>query len=1297
MQWRSLASASGPKAHLIVVLVSLLLSLPFLFKPFHIDDYLYLKIAENAIKNPLFAHDFPLIYEGKSYPDMASHSHPPGMGYLLAPAILLSRRLALPLEPITRLLMIVFLAIAGSSALALARRLSDSDERINYTDRRKHPPKGLFIALLLVASPAVLIVSQTLSPDLPALALWLAALAFYTGGIESGDRRRLLLGAILQTGALAISYQAAAITPLALLYGWLRRRLNRFAWTLALTPLAILALWFAVCYWHFGRFTPLFTIEFAAGRESWSAARSMEKVVAVLSYIGGTIAFPLFLAAPFAGWLRGRALVLAALSAAIICQLVAGDYSLWQKTLLAFFITCGLIFSSWIFVETAVQLAGMRSRSGCDWKALFLGAWFCGVFLYCSTILFTSTARYILPLALPALLLLARRLDSLALHRRAYLGAGLAATIAISLPLAAADYEFARIYVDISNKLRREFASRGFGISFCGEWGFRHYLEAAGFKLLSSDDSTPRGGQIVARPRLATPYRLAEDLESMMVKIDSFSYTPRLPLRLLDDGSRAGFYASHWGLLPYSFSRSPLERVDLYQVSILAERLPEARLEEGTTVPFPILLDAAGARKLFLGAPVPWRLAYTIEVPQDGRLRFSYGTAFQGAAAAEPSWPPTGYELRVYADAEAGESHLLFSGLVDLNEGLKNAEVDLSRFAGAKIELAFEARRAGSDKPSEQEEDRVGWADLVMVPEPTAAPPFDYSSLRFAKYNQPGAYHGDFWEFLDLDMAERDFSLLRSDGFNGIAVPVPFGSFVEEVSAASERGSHETWTKINRANLEKLGRFLQLAGRWGLTTVLWLNFHRLPRGVPGTKVEGYRDPSGRYHPPFVGYFADGAAAKFRGDYRWGAFLEFCRIVAREARGARIIWDPLDWQNFVVYPFMSGEEDLIAAWRDHIAKQNPDLGYWSVRWNEKLSSWRDILPPFSREMVEAIERDMRRADYSIRIDLKASQAYQVYRNRLPTPEGSPKWLDFARWQDQLLNEINREIAEAIRGESAAPIGQRLDVERRYGATREATWGAVPGTDLIMYPLALPAADLSVFRQHLAEAVRRAHRPAILWETSLRPQRGRAALWSSAIALADRLGLGLGLWCWRDNYFNFHTDLGNGLRAVDGSLKLDSVVQHLLADMEISEVLPAEGRRDTPNGRAAFVGRIGCADGEEEALITVAPARVGLPIRSSYDNLIIRARVTMPFSAGDGAEARIVLEDGSSRRIIFRRQLEPSGDAGCSWSEIAVPISGANGPPGSKMRRLWFEAQGGSSGDLTGDWIAWGAPVIEKRAN
>lgn len=1293
MQWRPLASASRLRPHLLIVLFSLLLSLPFIFKPFHIDDHLYLKIAENAIKNPLFAHDFPLIYEGKSYPDMASHSHPPGMGYLLAPAILLSRRLGLPLEPVTRLLMIVFLALAGSSALALARRLIAGGEPLADTNPRGYWSAELFIALLLVASPAVLIVSQTLSPDLPALALWLAALVFYSAGIESGDRRRLLFGAILQTGALAISYQAAAIAPLVLFYGWLRRSLNRAVWSFALAPLAMLALWLVVCYLHYGRFTPLLTIEFAAGRQSWSAARSAEKVVALLSYIGGTVTFPLFLAAPFAGWLRGRALALAALSAAIICQLVAGHYALWQKALLVFFVALGLLFSGRAFVEVAAQLARLRSRAGCDRTALFLGLWFCGVLLYCSTILFTSTARYILPLVLPALLLLGRNLDSS--YRRGYLAACLAATVSLSLLLAAADYEFAHIYVDISNKLRRDFASRGFAVNFCGEWGFRHYLEAAGFKLLGSDDSTLRGGEIVARPRLATPYRLAEDLESIMVKIDSLSYTPRLPLRLLDDGSRAGFYASHWGLLPYSFSRSPLERVDLYQVSLLAEQLPEARLEEGATLPFPILVEQAGARRLFLGAPPPWRLAYKIQVPQNGRLRFSYGAAAHGdrPLPAEPSWPPAGYELRIYA-RERG-SHLLFCGLAGPHEGLKNAEVDLSRFSGKKIELAFEAHRAGADQAPGHGEGTIGWADLVIVPEDTISR-LDYSSLRFAKYNQPSAYHGDFWELLDLNMAERDFSQLRSDGFNGIAIPLPFGSFVTEVSAGPDPNRPGASIKIDRRNLEKFEGLLQLAERWGLVTVLWLNFHRLPRGVPGTKVEGYRDPSGRYHVPFVGYFADGAAVKFRGDHRWHAFLEFCRLVARAARGSRIIWDPLDWQNFAVYPFMSGDHDLIAAWREHLEQQNPDLAYWSARWKEKLTSWQDVLPPVSRESLEAIRADMRRADYSIRIDLKAAEAYRVYRNRQPTPEGSAKWLDFARWQDQLLNEINREIVRAIKGQSTAPIGQRLDVERRYGARRESTWSAAPGIDLIMYPMALPALDISLFQQELAEAQRRARCPAMLWETSLRAQRGRAQLWSRAVALADRLGLGLGLWCWRDNYFNFQTDQGNGLRAVDGSLKADGVIQHLLADMELSEVVPAEERRDTPNGRAAFLGRIGCADGEEDALITVAPARVGLPILSTADNLIIRARVTMPTDIGDGAEARIVLEESSGKRLLFRRQLEPSR-GGCRWSEIAIPIASANGPAGSKTRRLWFEAEGGRSGDLTGDWIAWGAPVIEKRTN
>src|SRR5437870_13253789 len=61
--------------------LQLALVLPFVGQPIHIDDSVYVDIGRNVLKTPWQAHDFPYIFEGRIVADMASHSHPPFVGY----------------------------------------------------------------------------------------------------------------------------------------------------------------------------------------------------------------------------------------------------------------------------------------------------------------------------------------------------------------------------------------------------------------------------------------------------------------------------------------------------------------------------------------------------------------------------------------------------------------------------------------------------------------------------------------------------------------------------------------------------------------------------------------------------------------------------------------------------------------------------------------------------------------------------------------------------------------------------------------------------------------------------------------------------------------------------------------------------------------------------------------------------------------------------------------------------------------------------------------------------------------
>jgi len=544
----------------------------------------------------------------------------------------------------------------------------------------------------------------------------------------------------------------------------------------------------------------------------------------------------------------------------------------------------------------------------------------------------------------------------------------------------------------------------------------------------------------------------------------------------------------------------------------------------------------------------------------------------------------------------------------------------------------------------------------------------EFSALRFVKYNQPSAYHADFWDLLDLGRLDRDFALLRSDGFNGLAVPVPFGSFVTRVDAEG--------FEIDDNALEKLTRFLDVAERHSLVTVLWFNDHRLPDGVGGTAVARFSDPAGVEHPSFVGFYADGLSVGFSGDHRWRAFLGFCAAVAHTASGHNVLWDPLDWQYALIHPFQLADAEVLAAWQGHLRRLDPDLAVWRQRWREPLAEWEDAVLPVSQNQLDALGWH---SDNVLSIDTKsrAEEAQALYSGRPVTPPESAKWTDYGDWRAAVIADMWREVIAAVRSGSSAPIGLRVDIEKRANAN--APTSVPPGVDdfdVVMYQAALPVPDPASLREEIQSLAATTGRPTMLWETvMLRPDR-RQTLWADTVALADDLGVGLGLWAWRDNYFNFHTDRNHGLRSVDSSLKQDRPELHLLDVLNEASIEPSDVEFETPTGGPAFAGDLDCGTRRDSVLYTVAPSEVSLPIAELGPGAWLHFDILHPWPAGDGVTAAVV----TGGEDVFRQDLSPriEADPACDWSSFTVRL-----PPGATD----FSLETRVAGDASADWVAW----------
>lgn len=447
---------------------------------------------------------------------------------------------------------IVFPLLAGVSAYALGRRFTDSS--------------ALAAALLLLATPAFMVMSHNLMGDVPMTAFWLAATAAYVYAVDRDSRPLLALAGLLATLAVAAGYQALALLALLPAYALLKGRLRWQTVLPLLLPLAAFAFFALFNLVEYGAL-PRFTHEQGLSVNGPDLA---DRAQGALLKIGGASVFPLLLLLVFGFRRRWRSLLIAAATLAIL----AGIYRrqsipLPLATMLLYivFLAAGLVVFMATGRELYAQLRRLWQGAPADRDFIFLAGW---LFLITGGIVLLlphATTKYYLPVLAPLILLLLRQLRRFPGGRVLVPGLTAAAvtlTLVTGMAVSAADYLWAQGYKDFALQFdeRQQTDST---VWFVGEWGFRHYMEAQGYRYLTSASEAPAEGDLVVLTGLME-WPLAESLKARLELVETTEAGTRLPLRVMSFEAGAGFYGSHWGDLPYAYSRQPLERFEVYRV-----------------------------------------------------------------------------------------------------------------------------------------------------------------------------------------------------------------------------------------------------------------------------------------------------------------------------------------------------------------------------------------------------------------------------------------------------------------------------------------------------------------------------------------------------------------------------------------------------------------------------------------------------------------------------------------------------------------------------------------------------------
>ena len=527
-----------------LALVTLAVFVPFLAKPFNIDDPLFIWVAQQIYLHPGNPYGFDVNWAHTVFPMWNVTDNPPLACFYLALGAGFFGWSEIGLH-------LAFLLPALAVVLG-TRRLAGRFCR--------HPSLA---ALATLFTPVFMVSGLTVMCDVLMLAFWVWSVIFWVEGMERDDFGFLALSGLLVALAALTKYYGVSLLPLLLAYGLFRlRRPGRWMIYL-LIPLAALyayqdatiALYGHNLLLRAAQFTSFFT---ALGKQTASYSPTATALTA-LTFTGGCVAAATFFAPLL--W-RRWALAASGLGAVLIAAVLlfsstVGNSSAGVKFQIVFWAAGG------IGVATLAIADIVQRRDAGAW---LLVLWVLGTLAFAAFCNWTVNGRSILPMTPAVGILIVRRLElrfpagDKAWFRGAVIC--LTASAALSLLITHADVVLARAVRESARETCAKLHSQGRNIWFQDHWGFQYYMEEQGALAIDLANPALKPGDKFAVPanntHLRSP-RLDTSAPSEVITVSKSRF-----LTTMDGSAGAGFYASLDGPLPFAFGAVPPERVAIF-------------------------------------------------------------------------------------------------------------------------------------------------------------------------------------------------------------------------------------------------------------------------------------------------------------------------------------------------------------------------------------------------------------------------------------------------------------------------------------------------------------------------------------------------------------------------------------------------------------------------------------------------------------------------------------------------------------------------------------------------------------
>jgi 4-amino-4-deoxy-L-arabinose transferase-like glycosyltransferase len=522
------------KTQLLLVAITVVALVPFLNKAFHIDDALFIWMAQQIAKHPFDPYDFYVNWVSFRQPMTAVMQNPPLCSYYIA-AVASVFGWA---EPMLHLAFLFWATISILGTFALARRFCR---------------KPLIAAMLTLFTPVFLVCATSTMCDVMMLAFWVWALEFWFAGLDRQEAWRFLVSAVLISAAALTKYFGISLVPLLAAYTLVRERRLAAQIVFLLLPIATLFAYDMVTEGKYGY--GLFSAAMSVSSSISSATRPSHFVQMLmgLAFSGGCFVSALFFAPLSARRLFLPASISFAAFAAgfkfLICSWVyleTAQAAVWLEG--GFFATIGAGI-------LAVAIINMLQQKSAD--ALLLLLWIVGTFCFATFLNWSITARTFLPMAPAVAILTVQRFERVEkLSRLKYLP--LLGAAGLSMLIAVADYRQANCARAAASLFQKRYGAEASKVRFLGHWGFQYYMEQWGAKAFDRNNPKVAHGEIVVGP-FSDPNVRQLLVEKVLRRDEStFSTLPLVSTFRL--GTGAGFYSSFGGPLPWVINKIPPER-----------------------------------------------------------------------------------------------------------------------------------------------------------------------------------------------------------------------------------------------------------------------------------------------------------------------------------------------------------------------------------------------------------------------------------------------------------------------------------------------------------------------------------------------------------------------------------------------------------------------------------------------------------------------------------------------------------------------------------------------------------------